>query len=297
VFSIAANGNNLFAYVSNGGVYHSGNNGMNWAPTNAGLPANTMVNTFFFNNGTWFAAADNGLFISNNNGTNWNASDSGLPKQVTTMALIADGSSLFMSTYSNGIYLSTDNGLSWVAKNSGLPVNSNKVIEPYALATNDGNLFTGFSFTNDSSVYTSTNNGNNWVIADSGLTGSVSSFAVSGGNLIAGTYRGDIFLSSNNGKNWKVVNTGFPSDIEVNSMVVNGSNLFAGLGTATTNGTNGGVYISNDNGLSWKAAGLTNITVNCLAYGNGYLYAATDNYGIFVSMNNGVTWTAINTGL
>ena len=67
-------------------------------------------------------------------------------------------------------------------------------------------------------------------------------------------------------------------------------------------GTRGGVFLSSDNGTTWKASGLTNTVVFCLAMDSGsrgsggvYLFAGTKDRGVFLSADSGATWTA--TGL
>ena len=70
----------------------------------------------------------------------------------------------------------------------------------------------------------------------------VTSLAVSGTNLFAGT-GGGVFLSTNNGTSWKQVNNGL-MDTNILSLAVSGTNLFAG-----TYGS--GVFLSTNNGASW----------------------------------------------
>ncbi len=81
-----------------------------------------------------------------------------------------------------------------------------------------------------------------------------------------------------------------------------GTNIFAGATNA------GGVYLSTDNGTTWKtaASGLPSeitggysyhtVNVNALVSSGSDLFAGTDD-GIFVSKNNGTSWTQSNSGL
>jgi ligand-binding sensor domain-containing protein len=75
------------------------------------------------------------------------------------------------------------------------------------------------------------------------------------------------------------------------ALAVSGSNLFAG--------TDGGVFLSTNNGASWTAVntGLTNTGVLSLAVNGSNLFAGTFGGGVFRSTNNGASWTAVNTGL
>ena len=136
-------------------------------------------------------------------------------------------------------------------------------------------------------------------------SGRVSSFAVSGTNLFAGT-DGGVFLSTNNGTNWMAVNSGLPypyvSALGVSPNGAGGTNLFAGIG----DGDCGiGVFRSTNNGTNWTPAnsGLTDASVHCFAVSGMNLFAgavmqeACGVGGVFLSTNNGASWTIVNSGL
>jgi hypothetical protein len=63
----------------------------------------------------------------------------------------------------------------------------------------------------------------------------------------------------------------------VNALAVSGANLFAG--------TDGGVFLSTNNGTSWTAAstGLTNTFVNALAVSGTNLFAGTSGGGVWIN--------------
>lgn len=200
-----------------------------------------------------------------------------------------------------------------------------------AIISNGSNLFAG---TEGGGVYLSTDNGNNWTAVNSGLTNlNVTSLAISGNNIFAGTFNG-VFLSTNNGINWTNVSFGITNPV-ILTLAVSGSTLFAGangilpgssgLFVSTDNGANwsiansgltnnvvtsivikgsdvfaataGGVFKSTNNGASWTPAnsGLTNAYK--LAINGDNIFAATNGYGVFLSTNNGGSWTAVNSGL
>jgi phosphodiesterase/alkaline phosphatase D-like protein len=213
----------------------------------------------------------------------------------------AGGMNLFAGTCTGGVFVSTNNGTSWTALNSGLPTGSSNqsLVTSFAFIpteTGDTNIFAGTW----EGVYLSTNNGSSWTSVSSGLTNShVQSFALlpngSGGtNIFAGTW-GGLFLSTNNGSSWKAVNTVLTNTF-VSSLLVNGTNLFAGTDT-------NGVFLSTDSGTNWTAVGsglpmsLENSTLvsSLIACPNGIggtnLFAGTERDGIFISTNNGVSWT------
>ena len=80
--------------------------------------------------------------------------------------------------------------------------------------------------------------------------------------------------------------------INVYSLYVTGSNIFAGTDTV--------VYRSIDNGVNWTPAntGLPNMQVNVFTAIGTTIFAGTFGGGIFVSANNGTSgWTPANSGL
>ena len=71
---------------------------------------------------------------------------------------------------------------------------------------------------------------------------------------------------------------------------MSGSNIFAG--------TDGGVYLSTNNGTSWTAenTGLGNQSVSSLAMSGSNIFAGTYG-GVFLSTNNGTSWTVDTAGM
>ena len=66
-----------------------------------------------------------------------------------------------------------------------------------------------------------------WIQTNGPYGGSITSLAISGANLFAGTASGGVFLSTNNGTSWTAVNNGLTTT-SVSSLAVSGTNLFAG---------------------------------------------------------------------
>ncbi|MCX6143095.1 MAG: hypothetical protein NTZ35_07735 [Ignavibacteriales bacterium] len=62
-----------------------------------------------------------------------------------------------------------------------------------------------------------------------------------------------------------------------------GTNIFAGS-------SGGGVFLSTDNGTSWKLIGLKNLDVVSLAVSGTHVFAGTNGSGIFISDDKGKTW-------
>jgi photosystem II stability/assembly factor-like uncharacterized protein len=77
----------------------------------------------------------------------------------------------------------------------------------------------------------------------------------------------------------------------VSSFAVIDSNIFVG--------TNGGIFLSVDNGISWAAvnSGLTMTNVSSLVLTSAGLLAGTRGGGVFLSTNRGASWVPMNSGL
>ena len=87
--------------------------------------------------------------------------------------------------------------------------------------------------------------------------------------------------------------TNGPYGGKIFSLAISGNNIFAG--------TNGSVYLSTNNGISWnqKNSGLpiSAGNVNSLAINGNNIYAGIGGSGVYLSTNNGSSWTGINNGL
>lgn len=126
----------------------------------------------------------------------------------------------------------------WGVNGSVQPGLTNRTV--WSLAVSGTNLFAG---TFGGCVFLSTNNGATWNAVNSGFLDPsvyVYSLAVDNTNLYAGTTRG-VYVSGNNGTKSTVVNTGLSSagiytgqtGAGAYSLVVSGSNLFAGQADGT----------------------------------------------------------------
>ncbi len=120
-----------------------------------------------------------------------------------------------------------------------------------------------------------------WIQSKGSLRENVSCLAVSGTNLIAGTYSGGgVYLSTDSGVSWgrlgySLVNT------RINALAVSDSNFIAA--------TDNGLYLSTNKGLNWTQGAIT-VGVNALLISGTTLFAGA-NEGVYLSTNNGITWT------
>ena len=87
------------------------------------------------------------------------------------------------------------------------------------------------------------------------------------------------------------VQTNGPYSGHVSSFAVSGETIFAGI--------NDGVFLSTDNGTSWKGAdsGLPDFYINSFAVRNTTIFVGSQYGGVYRSTNNGTSWTAVNSDL
>jgi len=117
--------------------------------------------------------------------------------------------------------------------------------------------------------------GAQWDQAKAPKGGWITSLAVSGTNLFAGTYvAGRVFLSKNNGGWWANVSEGLPGPMSfsLSALVTSGANLFLGSFR--------GAYLTRDNGATWTAInqGLPKEpSIYCLAASDTDLFAGTED--------------------
>lgn len=288
---MAVSGTTIFVGAS-GGVFRSSNNGDSWTSVSTGISGGG-VDAMAVSGTTIFAGTfGGGVFRSTNNGDSWTPVNTGLT-DLRAFALVVSGTNTFVGTGGGGVFLSTNNGDSWAPVNNGL---TNLFAGPFAVIGTD--VFVG----TDNGVFRTTNNGESWSPVSTGLLSRVIwGIAAIGTTLFVGTYDG-AFRSIDNGDSWTEVNAGL-TRLAVYSFAAIGNNVFAGTNevgrTSSGQVLLGGVYVTNNNGESWRATnnGLTSPFVRALAVSGTTIFAGTSDKGVFRSVNNGENWTPVNTGL
>jgi hypothetical protein len=278
-----------------GSVLVSTDEGSSW--TNIGIPwglisalavsdSNTSTPLLFagVESGTNFAPA--GVDLWSGTGNTWTPVNNGLTdSNINISALGAIGSDVFAGTDS-GIYLTSNSGISWMAVNNGFSAAwQGGFVLPHvdAFTTGTGSssstLFAGTLF----GVYRTTNNGTSWEHTSTGFPDTninIYSLAVSGSNLLAGTYADGVFLSTNNGTSWTSANSG-PTHIgnsTIYSFAMSGSNVFASSDSGIFHSTNNGAsWISLDTSLnSVTYSPVYGVSIYSLIVVDSNLYAGTD---------------------
>jgi gliding motility-associated-like protein len=185
--------------------------------------------------------------------------------------LLVDGNDVIACTY-GGVYLSQNDGESWSAINTGLDwtfINS--------ITSCNGNLFVAANI-GEVGVFKSADKGAHWELMNSGLSrGAIIKLASVNNKVFAFSNSDSLFQTSNNGLSWTFIDTG----------ITDGQCLAAADGNLYL-GTNSGIYISADEGLSWNVT-LSVPNVYSIDASEHYVLASTYN-GIYFSNTSGTSW-------
>jgi photosystem II stability/assembly factor-like uncharacterized protein len=136
------------------------------------------------------------------------------------------------------------------------------------------------------------------------LPGRVMSLTTDGTNIYAGTLGGNLYASKDNGSTWAYIDSGLTTS-DITAILAMDSVLYVGCYGNIANATYGmhglgsGVYISTDQGTSWKKAGssLADSNIYVFAKVDTMVFAGTWGDGIYMSSDTGNTWVQANNGL
>ena len=114
VFSLAIEGNTIYAGTYNQGVYRSTNNGLNWNQTS--LNNQYVVSLSCSGNNVYAGTYYDGIYCSTNNGSSWFHPSLSTGKVYCN---ISNVNYVMMGTV-YGVYVSSNLGLNWTQRNEGM---------------------------------------------------------------------------------------------------------------------------------------------------------------------------------
>ena len=250
VWAMEAIGNNLFAGATNGGVYFSNDNGVNWVQRNGLFPSMQVYSLAV--NGTDIYAGTGGAFgvgvyKSSDNGLNWtNVTPSTMNSSTDVRSLAVNSTHIYAGTSGGGgIFMSLLNGISsssWSSFNTNLTNQDTR-----SLKIKGTTIYAG---TYGNGVWVSPLNSPSWSLTSSTMPGNsdyIQALDVSGSAIFAGNISGlpVLYRSTDNGITWIQSNTSIFNDKPVYAINSNVNNVYVGTEGA-------GMFLSTDNGVNWS---------------------------------------------
>lgn len=326
--TIAMFGNQLF-FGSAHGIYKSSDNGSTWQHVYKAANLMGFNSLFSMDEGETIYAAttSEGLLNSNDGGKTWFFINSGIHNQSTT--LIAEGNnSIYAIPESGNIYKLNLTTNKWMQLNfPGSSIDPLLAFGGNALyvgddslniyrTDNDGQTWAKSSlpmasggdpelFVNNNSlyyvmggVYKSTDTGKTWVRLPN--TQNFIDLAFSGKSIYA-TDGKVVYESSDYGDSWSQLNFQNTKQLKIQSVYAFNNILFIATGYAAEGG---GIYISTDNGKTWKKSLNLDATSNMTnskgrIFVEGYEYPLNKNSKqfLFMSDDNGASWKKLGPNL
>ncbi|PKO12099.1 MAG: hypothetical protein CVU39_25840 [Chloroflexi bacterium HGW-Chloroflexi-10] len=276
-------------YLANypGGVYKSTNGGESWSLK---ALADHLMYTVAVNqarhNQVFVGTIGDGIFRSDDGGSNWTFSQQGLHNTNVTAVIAKKGDPqvLFASTSGGGASFSYDGGKTWVVQQNNL-VDLNMtylVINP----ANDNQLI---GLTSSGGVVRCAIDSCGWSTQNSGLPMSAAKSQIEQISALQPDLGYELTLSgvadTEESSNDQL--TAFQSLRQIVFAPSNPNRVYLATGGS-------GVYISNNNGLSWASAGLSDKSIGSVAVhplNENILYATTGESGVVkYSENGGSSW-------
>jgi photosystem II stability/assembly factor-like uncharacterized protein len=301
ITSIVANEGNLFASTWGNGVYKSTDGGASWVAVNNGIAGTNWFYTgYVYELAVVPSTSGSGtnLFAGMEEGGIWRSSDDGASwdwvypggvmgeHDINMVTLGVVGNTVLAGAAQevdrDGVYRSTNDGVTWTRCNGGFKSAADSSVRCFASIKVGSTTYT-YAGT-DGGVFISTNDGASWTRISNGLpAGEVEKLVATRGidgvsiNIFAGIANFGIYRSTNNGTSWTEANNGLLVEGQtpyvsalVASPVPDGtmSNIFA---TFRMN-----VFVSTDNGTTWKDTGWPNVGGNnSLVINGGMLYGGS----------------------
>ena len=267
-------GDRVYVGTLNKGVWYSDDNGDSWQPVPVTI--GDLIYTASLKLNGWVLYSDDG-------GNSWQPVP---PFDRLEAMLIRELSSIgttLVAGVGDRVFRKRDN------EDELNAVHDDFVLEQIdAFAAMENLLYVGGSVRNGGGLIRSNDEGDSWTrIAVKEMTPTITTLAVFGGMLYAGTYGSGVFRSDDKGNSWIAVNTGLTDRTVSTLLVVNEDTVFAGT-------SEGGVFRTMDGGNSWVETniGITNATVSELEVVGDKIYTRVGGQIVY-SADGGESWQPV----
>lgn len=268
---LAKAGTNIIA-GTDAGVYYSTDNGYSWTissgTSNLNVYSMVVKGSFVF-----LSTLGNGIYKSTNNGQSWAACNTGITTPLVDMrCLVVKGTDLYAGSDGRGIFKSTNDGGNWTTVNTGLPGSYYSIV---GLAVVGNNIIAG---TGGAGVYKSTNNGSNWGAINNGVstTDYIMAMSVNGTSIYASTLTGNLYKTTDY-TNWNAVSPGNFSVTRFEAFYQDGTDFYIGCWGFGSPEQSYGLFVTQDDGTSWKHLGITDYPVSVLDVSGTNILSGTND--------------------
>lgn len=252
----------LWVGLAAGAVFRSEDGGRSWVRADDGLPA-VRVNALGESRGRWLAGTETGIYASRDGGRKWDLAAGGA------------GRILSFATAGTNVYAGTEVGLLWSGDGGGrfAAVLAFPAKRVRSLAVLGGAIYAG---TDRDGVLASEDAGRSWRRLEVGWPekGQAFALAVSGGRVFAALYSKGLWA-------WEVGRWERRGDTTPLALAAVGETLVAGHNP-------GGLRRSEDGGLNWRET-MPAAPVWEMGAGGDRVVAGAGE-GVFLSDNQGRTW-------
>ncbi|NTU72413.1 MAG: hypothetical protein HGB10_11430 [Coriobacteriia bacterium] len=267
-------------------LFRSTDNGSTWTSATVGV---AHVRAFASDGATAYAGAarsagiGGGLWVSTDDGDHWVQQDNGIPTDQHVYGLWF-GATVWHATGGSGVYRSTNRGASWTKVfNSDQPPSS--IVGEASGAVDVA--------TNGDGIFRSADGTTGWTNIGGGANGGVvSSLAINGSTLIAGSYGGGFVRTTDPGVTaLSESNSGLVPIYNGNVVFGPNDSLFTVAEYDANLLTDAGLRVSRDDGQSWTAvaaAGLVGNIYDLQRTPDGRVLASTD-FGLWETTDS-LTW-------
>ncbi len=292
-----------YVYVSSSdGIYFSADDGVTWMKKSKGILSAEIYALTSSSNGVLFAGGHNcPSFRSTDNGVTWEDISLNFDQSSNILNSFASHpwGKVFAGFLTSGSNSTVDNGETWqldslCASNFGCGGGVRSIsISPW------GDIFLGAE--TGGKFYRSTNYGLTWIEKRVSNEGPITSFCFGdNGDIYFGTYvnRG-IYRSQNNGVSFTQVSTFSTGSIVTGLSFDSQGRLIATTGDFYYLWITGGIYRSNDSGLTWSRVdkSLPPASYYSLLTDSKIGVLVASDSGAYRSTDGGDTWELIKTGL